>query len=263
MCGRIALFTPPARLARYFEAELEGDLDRTGQPVYNVGPTTDVYAARTRGRPGTPPTRVLELFRWGLVPSWAADLSAGNRRFNARAESVATTPAFRGAFASRRALVAADGFYEWRRTPAGRQPHYFERSDGEPMAFAGLYEFWRDRTRPDDASAWVRSCTIITAAAGPDSEEIHDRVPVVMDPDSFDVWLDPDNDDRPGLESLLHAAPPGTLRHHPVDPKVGNVRNDSPELTRAYEPPAAGPSGGEAPPAGAQPELPLRAPDAG
>jgi putative SOS response-associated peptidase YedK len=174
--------------------------------------------------------RVLTSYRWGLIPSWAKDTAAGNRLFNARAETVATKAAFRSAFASHRILVPADGFYEWRKRDDGtRQPYYFTRADGAPLAFAGLAEWWRDRDAPPDTPG-IRSCTIITTTAGQDMDGIHDRMPVILAPDTFDVWLDPDNDEIPELVSLLRPTPDGTITHHPVSPRVGNVRNNDPSL---------------------------------
>src|SRR5271165_83222 len=161
MCGRFALYSPPARLSRYFQATLGDDVDPDGVPSWNVAPTTDVLGLRARkggaaadgattiGAAGTPPVPpvalVLNRYRWGLVPWFAKDPSGGNRLFNARAESVLTKPSFRAAFRARRLVVPADGFYEWRKSPSGhRQPYFFTRTDGEPLAFAGLWEGWRD-----------------------------------------------------------------------------------------------------------------------
>jgi putative SOS response-associated peptidase YedK len=233
MCGRFALVTPPARLARYVQAVLDDRDEDEPAPSWNVAPTDRVVGIRAR-RPKETETetlsRVLTPFRWGLIPSWAKDVAAGNRLFNARAETVATKASFRAAFAAHRILVPADGFYEWRKEDDGtRQPYYFTRADGAPLAFAGLAEWWRDRDAPPDAPG-IRSCTIITTAAGHDMDGIHDRMPVILTPDTFDVWLDPDNEEIPELVSLLHAAPDGTLTHHPVSRRVGNVRNNDADL---------------------------------
>jgi putative SOS response-associated peptidase YedK len=233
MCGRFALVTPPARLARYFQAVLDDRDEDEPPPSWNVAPTDRVVGVRARRPKETEtetPSRVLTPFRWGLIPSWAKDPSAGNRLFNARAETVATKASFRTAFAAHRILVPADGFYEWHKLDNGtRQPYYFTRADGAPLAFAGLAEWWRDRNAPPDAPG-IRSCTIITTAAGHDMDGIHDRMPVILSPDTFDVWLDPDNEEIPELVSLLRAAPDGTLAHHAVSPRVGNVRNNDADL---------------------------------
>ncbi len=130
-----------------------------------------------------------------------------------------------GRLREHRILVPADGFYEWRKQDDGtRQPYYFTRIDGAPLAFAGIAEWWRDPNAAPDAPG-IRSCSIITTAAGHDMDGIHDRMPVILSPDTFDVWLDPD-DEAPELVSLLHAPPDGTLTHHPVSRRVGNVRNN-------------------------------------
>jgi putative SOS response-associated peptidase YedK len=139
---------------------------------------------------------------------------------------VATKPSFRAAFKARRIIVPADGFYEWHKVSSGsKQPHYFTRVDGEPLAFAGLSEWWRDKSAPDDAPA-IRSCTIITTTASQDMDGIHDRMPVILNPDTFDVWLDPDVEDPGELTSFVRPAPTGTITHHVVSQRVGSVRNN-------------------------------------
>jgi putative SOS response-associated peptidase YedK len=231
MCGRFALITPPVRLARYFQATLDDGVEPEKRPSWNVAPTTQVLGVTARrAEDGDDVTRTLAPFRWGLIPSWAKDTTSGNRLFNARGETVASKPSFRAAFKARRIIVPADGFYEWHKlSSTSKQPHYFTRTDGEPLAFAGLSEWWRDKNGPDDAPA-IRSCTIITTSAGEDMEGIHDRMPVILNPDTFDVWLDPDTNDSDELTALLHPAPKGTITHHPVGQRVGSVRNNDAEL---------------------------------
>ncbi len=247
MCGRFALYTPPARLARYFGASLADGVDPEFLPSWNVAPTDQVLGVRDRPpRPGAeqangperqgeagggpPPARLLLSFRWGLIPRWSKDAKSGSRLFNARSESVATKASFREAFRERRIIVPADGFYEWHKTKTGqRQPHYFSRADGEPIAFAGLAERWREKGAPKD-TPYVRSCTVITTPGGADMEGIHDRMPVILDPATFDRWLDPANEDVEELRALLQPLPAGTVAHHPVGPRVGNVRNNDPAL---------------------------------
>ena len=231
MCGRFALFTPPVRLARYFQATLGDDVDPEQPPSWNVAPTTPVLAVRAhRPAAGRPLERTLTLLRWGLIPSWAKDPSTGSRLFNARAESVTNRPSFSSAFASRRVIIPADGFYEWHKLNSGaKQPHFFTRADGEPLAMAGVAESWWDKQAPDDVPP-IRSCTIITTSAGPDMDGIHDRMPVILSPDAFDRWLDPEMEDTSELTSLLRPAPSGTIVHRPVGPRVGSFRNDDPQL---------------------------------
>ena len=177
------------------------------------------------------------------MPSWAEDESIGARTFNARAETVATTPSYRASFKRRRALVVADAFYEWSRLPEEhRQPYLLYRADGEPLGFAGLWDAWRRRPEvgpPGEGEGdsrggvWLRTCTIITTAAGTDLGGIHERQPVVLEPDAFDAWLDPGIQDREALDGLLHASPRGTLARHRVGRAVGRVGVDGPELVEA------------------------------
>ncbi len=231
MCGRFALYTPPARIARYFEAALAEDEDVVHEPSWNVAPTDEVLGVRDRPqKDGGAPVRTLMTFRWGLIPWWSKDAKSGSRLFNARGETVATRASFREAFRERRIIVPADGFYEWRRLKTGgKMPHYFTRADGAPMAFAGLAERWRDKAAPKDAP-YVRSCTVITASGGADMDGIHDRMPVILDPSTFDLWLDPANEDVEGLRALLRPPVAGTVTHHPVGPRIGNVRNNDASL---------------------------------
>lgn len=227
MCGRIALYTPPQRLARLLEASLAAGLDPDGTAAsWNVGPTATLFGVKDRGQ-----GRVLDAYRWGLVPSWAKDPSVGSRMFNARAETVATKPSFRDAFQRHRLLVPVDGFYEWDRRGTTRVPHYFTRADGEPIVLAGLYDRWRDWSDRD--GPWLVTCTVLTTTPGPDLDGIHDRMPVVVERGAHDLWLTGGDDEGDALRALCAPSPRGTLVHHPVDPKVGNVRNDSPELIEA------------------------------
>ena len=231
MCGRIALFTPPAKMARFLDATLGADVDPEGHPSFNLGPTQRIDGVRINDG-----ARVLERFRWGLIPGWAKDASFGSRTFNARAETVATKPSFRSAYKRRRLLIPVDGFFEWDRRAAGKpQPHYFTRTDGEPLVFAGLHESWRDPSGGKDDPV-IQSATVITTEAGPDMDEIHDRMPVILEQETFDLWLSEDEDELEALSSLLQPAEPGTIVHVPVDRAVGNVRNDGPSLIEPIGP---------------------------
>jgi putative SOS response-associated peptidase YedK len=244
MCGRFALSTPPAKIARYFQANLAEGADGEHAPSWNVAPTDSVLGVRDRpprpvpaegggGPPAGEPERILMSFRWGLIPWWSKDAKSGSRLFNARGETVATRASFRDAFKERRIIVPADGFYEWHKTKTGaKQPHYFSRADGQPLALAGLAERWRDKNAGPDAPL-VRSCTVITTSAGPDMSGIHDRMPVILDPSVFDVWLDPANEDIEELRALLRAPAAGTVVHHRVGTRVGSVRNNDPALVEA------------------------------
>lgn len=222
MCGRVALYTEPDRIARILDAAL--DLRDEWKPSWNVAPTDPVLGVSEH----PPGHRRLRAYRWGLVPMSAKDPKAFKSSFNARAESVATRPAFRWAFRHSRILIPVDGFYEWRKDGGTRVPYLFKRADGEPMVFAGLSERWK---QPD--GEMLHSATIITSSAGGDMEGIHDRMPVVLEPDAWEVWLDPALDDPDELELLLHPGLKGTLARHEVGPAVGNVRNNGPQLIEA------------------------------
>lgn len=241
MCGRIALYTPPARLSRQLEAALDAMVDPEAPPSWNVAPTDGALAIRAPRppreddpEPDQPlPKREMTVFRWGLVPYWAKDPSIGSRMINARAETVATKPAFQSLLARRRCLVVADGFYEWKRTVTHRKtstPFYFVRKDGRPLTFAGLWDYWRDPQRPDDPDARLRTCTIITTEASPDVADIHDRMPVIVEPSEIDHWLDRAEEDPGYAQSFLQPSPAKLLVRHQVGRRVNNVRNDGPDL---------------------------------
>jgi putative SOS response-associated peptidase YedK len=279
MCGRYASARKRIELLEEFGVER----DRVAEPLepdYNVAPTKRVYAVLTRGtRPdgvpasgdgadspaggsagssprndtaggsgGTSPqkdaARELRVVRWGLVPSWAKDRSIGSRLINARAETVDSKPAFRRAFARRRCLLPADGYYEWQRQDGAggaKQPYFICRGDGGPLAFAGLYELWRDPARPqDDELSWLWTATIITTSAPDDLGRIHDRMPMVIQPDSWADWLDPATDDPGDLMALLVPAASDGLISYPVSTAVNSVRNNGPRLIERVQPEAAG-----------------------
>lgn len=223
MCGRFVLATRPETLAEHFGARLGADVEELVAPSWNVAPSRSVLAVTCSAQGG----RELGAFRWGLIPAFAKDPSIGNRLVNARAETLAAKPAFRSAFQRRRALIVADGFYEWRKDPDGvRQPFYFSRRDGEPLAFAGLFALWR----ADADAPWIRSCTIITTDAGPDVASVHDRMPAVLEPAAQEAWLEASRTDPQSLAPLLAPSAAGTLVAWPVDRRVGNPRSDGPEL---------------------------------
>ena len=213
-------------------------------PDYNVAPTKRIYAVLTRnsGSPqdsapagDEPAERQLRVVRWGLVPYWAKDRAIGSRMINARAETVAAKPAFRRAFARRRCLLPADGFYEWQQVADGggkrKQPYYIYRSDGGVLAFAGLYELWRDPSVPeDDPDSWLWTATIITTRAEDEVGQIHDRMPMVIESSAWAEWLDPGLTAAADVTPLLVPASSGALTSYPVSTAVNNVRNNGPEL---------------------------------
>ncbi|MBW9206630.1 SOS response-associated peptidase [Mumia sp. zg.B17] len=239
MCGRYATTRSPSDLSAEFEAEPAEDLPEL-DPDYNVAPTKVVPLILERRSSEDPAAkhRLVKAVTWGLVPSWAKDRAIGNRLINARAETLAEKPSFRAAYAKRRALVPADGFYEWyaseKRDAKGRpvkQPFFIHAPDRSTLAMAGLYEIWRDRSLPeDDDTAWLWSFTIITTTATDDVGRIHDRAPMLVPRDRWATWLDPDTDDKDELARLLVPAAPGALQAYPVSREVNNVRNNGPQL---------------------------------
>jgi putative SOS response-associated peptidase YedK len=264
MCGRYASARSRIELLEEFVVQRDR-VDEPLEPDYNVAPTKPVYAVMTRrSRPdrqpsddlaqsGTPDSgpasaRELRIVRWGLVPSWAKDVSIGSRMINARSETVSEKPAFRSAFARRRCLLPADGYYEWQKPPAGtkgpKQPYFICRPDHGLLAFAGLYELWRDRSMPeDDPAAWLWTAAVITTTAPDELGEIHDRMPMVIDRASWSDWLDPANTDAADVRALLAPAAAHGLITYPVSLAVNSVRNNGPELVREAEPVSPG-SGG-------------------
>jgi len=233
MCGRYAFFTPIEAVARLFGA-VEYPADGLA-PRYNIAPTQQVPVVRwsaSHDRDAeTPPLRVLSLARWGLVPSWAKDPAIGNRMINARGETASEKPAFRAAFRQRRCLVPADGFFEWQKSGSGKQPWFIRAADGQPMAFAGLWETWSPA-----GGEPMHSCTIITTAANGFMRPLHDRMPVILDAAGREAWLDraASND---VLEPLLAPAPDDALEAWPVSRAVNRPANDDAEL---LEPVSAG-----------------------
>ena len=230
MCGRYALARPARELASQFAAVESPGFRESYEPSHNIAPTRHVAGLAMR----EPGRRVLDTYRWGLVPGWADSASIGARLFNARAETLATSRAFGDGFERRRLAVLADGFFEWQAGPDGRRrPLFFRRADGRPLAMAGLWERWRDPSH--GGYERLQTCTIVTTEAGPDVAAVHDRMPVLLEPDGLARWLDVRACDRRAAAAVLRPSPAGTLVHHAVDPRVGDVRNDGPELVTPYE----------------------------
>ncbi len=216
MCGRYALFTPVADLQRLF-----GFLERPNLAAsYNVAPTQAAPVVRRRR---DDEGRELALLRWGLVPPWSQGPDSGYSTINARAETVATKPAFRRAVRQRRCLVPADGFYEWAKVGARKQPCFIRRRSGEPMAFAGLWERWTSHTGQEA----IESFTIVVTEANELVRPIHDRMPVVVAPEDHERWLDPGAADG---QELLGPCPAEWLEAYPVSTRVNSPRHDEPGL---------------------------------
>jgi putative SOS response-associated peptidase YedK len=225
MCGRFVQASPFHVIAETFSIQ-EGAAEL--HPRYNVSPGQDVLAVI---RPAGDRANRLAWFRWGLVPSWSKDPSIGNRMINARAETVAEKPGFRTAFQKRRCLVAADGFYEWRRTGKAKSPFYVRLRTGEPMGLAGLYETWAS-----PGGEILKTCTIITTRANALLETVHNRMPVIIPREKQTDWLDPDRQEAESLAGLLEPCPPGGMEMYEVSRAVNFPRNDSPELILPYTP---------------------------
>lgn len=219
MCGRITLTSSAREIAEQFELEPDLELARL-EPRFNVAPSQDIATVR-QDRDGR---RALSMDRWGLVPHWAVDPAVGNRLINARAESVATKPAFRDALRSRRCLVPADGFYEWSGHGAARRPYLFRRSDRAMIGIAGLYDRWTS-----EGGEVVDSCTLITTEANATLAPFHDRMPVILAPGDYARWLDRGQEEPQALMSLLAPCPADWLDSSPVSTRINNPRNDDPE----------------------------------
>jgi putative SOS response-associated peptidase YedK len=226
VCGRYASSADPADLATYFT--VEEPPEQALPPSYNVAPTDPVYVVLERHD-----VRRLQVVRWGLIPSWAKEAKVGARFINARRETVREKPAFRAAFARRRCLVPADGYYEWQSAAGRKQPYFLVARDRSPLAMAGLYEIWK---APDEALVWT--CTILTTEAADELGHVHDRTPLLVPRADWGRWLDPAVAE-PGDDLLVPGAP-GVLDAWPVSTDVGNVRNNDPHLVeplRDTEPP--------------------------
>lgn len=223
MCGRYALITPEEALTAAFD--LLNSI--AWRARYNIAPTQNAPVIRVSKSQGG---RVAEPARWGLVPFWADDESIGNRMINARSETAATKPAYRAAMKKRRCLVPASGFYEWQKKPRGKQPVYIHPDSDAPIAFAGLYERW---TSPDGSE--LQTYTILTTDAGKRVKHIHNRMPVILDPQRYDHWLDPDIEDADRLADLLKPNDLDGWELRDVSRRVNSPKNDDPSLIEPAE----------------------------
>ncbi|WP_168581955.1 SOS response-associated peptidase [Gephyromycinifex aptenodytis] len=259
MCGRYAASASGDELIQAMQIQE----DHTGEPIrsalltpqepppgapdYNIAPSKAAHVVLTRlpRQSGThsaqaEPIRQLRLLTWGLVPSWAEDPKVGVRMTNARAETALGKPSYRAAARSRRCLIPATGWYEWQVSPTAfekgkprKQPFFMHRSDDTPLTFAGFYEFWRDPSQdPADPLSWLTTFTIVTTAAEPGLDRIHDRQPLVLEPEHWATWLDPEVTDADTVAALLGYTNPGRFEAYPVDRRVGSSRANGPELLR-------------------------------
>ena len=221
MCGRYRLSRRKQILEEHFDV-VSGEEDWS--PRYNIAPTQLVPVIRQHPKE---PRRDLSLVRWGLIPSWAKDASGGARMINARSEPAATLPAFREGLQRRRCLVPADAFYEWQRSTPAKQPYCFEVRDGELFAFAGLWDRWKD-----SAGQCIRSCSILTTTPNALTSAVHDRMPVILNRDDYDLWLDPGMQDTAVVSDLLRPLDARHMRCYPVSNRVNQVQNDDEECSR-------------------------------
>lgn len=218
MCGRYTLTVTPDLLRKLFGFDVTPNL----QPRFNIAPTQPAPVVRLR-QDGT---KTLDLLRWGLVPSWSKDLSGGAKLINARGETIAGKPSFRAAFAERRCLVPVDGFYEWRTEDGVKQPFRIGFRGGAPFAFAGVWESWTAPKEQENAGETVETFSIVTTDANPKIRPIHHRMPVIVAPADYDVWLGGPPTDA---QKLIRPFPPDDMAFYRVTTRVNNVRNDDPD----------------------------------
>jgi putative SOS response-associated peptidase YedK len=223
MCGRFTLSQSAETIAKVFHLGETPVLE----PRYNIAPTQPVPAIRATS---ASPDRQFTYLYWGLIPSWAKDPKLGARLINARAETVTEKPAFRTAFKRRRCLILADGFYEWQRLEQKKQPFYFYRDDRQPFGFAGLWEHWESAEGDT-----IDSCTILTTEANDLLRPIHDRMPVILEPGNYDLWLDPAVQTPDRLYPLLRPYPDSAMGRYAVSAKVNNARHESSDCIQPLE----------------------------
>ncbi|HEX8992617.1 MAG TPA: SOS response-associated peptidase [Anaerolineales bacterium] len=220
MCGRFTLTVDPAELKEHYE---NVSFPQKFAPRYNIAPSQAVLAVPNDGR------NAADFFMWGLIPSWAKDAGIGNRMINARGETLAEKPAYRGAYKYKRCLIPADGFYEWKAQPGTKTklPYFIHLKNGEAFAFAGLWDEWHGA----DASP-IRTCTIITTTPNPLMASIHDRMPVILRPEDYREWLDTNPRTPDSLQHLIKAFPADRMEAYPVSALVNSPSNDRAELVQ-------------------------------
>lgn len=221
MCGRYRLSRRKQIIEEQFDT---ADWQDDWSPRYNIAPTQQIPVIRQHPRE---PVRQISSMRWGLIPHWARDASIANGTINAKSETAATKPAFRDPLKFRRCLIPADGFYEWARKNGSKQPYCFEVNEGELYAFAGLWDGWKDAS-----GNWVRTCSILTTTPNAVTSAIHDRMPVILHPESYDLWLDPGMQNVAEISELLKPYDPHLMRCYPVSTRINYVVNDDCECCR-------------------------------
>jgi putative SOS response-associated peptidase YedK len=224
MCGRYRLSRRKQVVEEYFDCASD---EPDWAPRYNIAPTQPIPVIRQHPKE---PVRQLSLMRWGLIPSWAKDSSGAASMINARSETASTKPAFRDALKSRRCLIPADGFYEWMRDGKAKQPYCFEVNDGELFAFAGLWDGWKS---PD--GTWIKTCSILTTTPNAVTATVHDRMPVILDPDGYEIWLDPGMQNVAAASELLKPIDARVMRCYPVSTRINSVANDDAECSKPVD----------------------------
>jgi putative SOS response-associated peptidase YedK len=224
MCGRYRLSRRKQIIEEQFETQ---PWDDDWSPRYNIAPTQPIPVIRQHPKE---PVRQISLMRWGLVPHWARDASGAVSTVNARSETVATRPAFRDPLKFRRCLIPADGFYEWKKTPTSKQPFCFEVNGGELFAFAGLWDGWKDAT-----GKWIKTCSILTTIPNSVTSAVHDRMPVILDRETYDLWLDPGVTNVQVIAELLKPYDARFMKCFAVSSRVNHVANDDEECSRVVE----------------------------
>jgi len=224
VCGRYRLSRRKQIVEEYFDS-VSGEDD--WGPRYNIAPTQPVAVIRQNPKK---PIRELSLMRWGLIPSWATDSTVASKMINARSETASTKPAFRDALKSRRCLIPADAFYEWSRFGKSKQPYCFEVNEGELFAFAGIWDRWKDATGKS-----VQTCSILTTTPNAVTSVIHDRMPVILDPEGYDLWLDPGIKDVSEASELLKPYDARLMRCYPVSTRINSVAYDDEECSAPVE----------------------------
>jgi putative SOS response-associated peptidase YedK len=217
MCGRFRLSKTDKAVMKQFGVEIDPDYS----PRYNISPSQSVLAIR---QDAAQPVRLLSKLRWGLVPFWAKDLAIGYKMINARSETVLEKPAYRDSFKKRRCLIPADGFYEWKKVGKEKQPYNFGMTDDSIFAFAGIWDTWKS---PDGTP--VESCSILTTTPNALVADVHDRMPVILDRDDYEQWLDPGVKEPSTLTELLKPFAANRMRSYPVSRLVNSPKNDKPE----------------------------------
>jgi putative SOS response-associated peptidase YedK len=224
MCGRYKLSRRKQIVEEYFDCRLD---EPDWAPRYNIAPTQPVPVIRQHAKE---PVRKLSLMKWGLVPSWAKDPSVGSSMINARSETASVKPAFRDALKFRRCLIPADGFYEWKRDGKTKQPFCFEVNQGQLFAFAGLWDRWKD-----PSGGWIKTCSILTTTPNTVTSAVHDRMPVILEPESYDLWLDPGMNDGGTASELLKPYDARLMRCYLVSTRINHVANDDEKCSTPVE----------------------------